>query len=209
MDVSFLSESARVDLNQAPEGILEGLFVAVGVSPDDAARFAARVVGWRKKAALAGQNDEVALYKEAGLDYGPRQGPFQNVLELPLVLGLPPYIVERIAPLVTVYSGHPEIDIRVAPPEVLSALPSVTPDLVRQVLEKRMHNRKDGEALLQLLGTSRILANATPIPTARIEVRVRLDTGRTASGEVVILVSPDENEPYRVLSWRDDSDGPL
>jgi general secretion pathway protein K len=79
-----------------------------------------------------GQNGEVGAYNEAGFDYAPRQGPFQNVLELPLVLGLPQYIVERILPLVTVYSGHPEIDIRVAPPEVLSALLNVTPDRLKR-----------------------------------------------------------------------------
>jgi hypothetical protein len=51
------------------------------------------------------------------------------------------------------------------------------------------------------------LANATPNPAARIEVRIRLDNGRAARAEVVILVSQDDDEPFRVLSWRDDSDG--
>ena len=144
IDVSFVSESARVDLNAAPKNMLEGLFAAVGVSPAQAASFADRVIGWRKKADPTGQNGEVEAYKEAGLDYAPRQAPFQNVLELPLVLGLPPYIVERVLPLVTVYSGHPEIDLRVAPPEVLAALPNVTKDQVQKVLAARM--RSEGDA---------------------------------------------------------------
>lgn len=89
IDVAFISESARIDLNAAPKDMLDGLFVAVGVKPAQAVSFADRIIGWRKKADPAGQNGEVEAYRQAGLDYSPRQAPFQNVLELPLVLGLP------------------------------------------------------------------------------------------------------------------------
>lgn len=144
------------------------------------------------------------------MDYAPRQAPFQNVLELPLVLGLPPYIVERVLPLVTVYSGHPEIDLRVAPPEVLAALPNVTKDQVQKVLAARMRSEGDGgEALLKLLGSAGALASNRPQQAARVHVQIRLDNGRTARAEVVILVLQNEDEPFRVLSWRDDSDGSL
>jgi len=209
IDVAFISESARLDLNAAPKDMLEGLFVAVGVKPAQGASFADRIIGWRKKADPAGQNGEVEAYKQAGLDYPPRQAPFQNVLELPLVLGLPPYIVERILPLVTVYNGHPEIDIRVAPPEVLSALPNATPDRLQKVLAGRLRRPIDGEALLRLLGPAPARANAAPNPAVRVDVRIRLDNGRNARAEVVIFVSQTEEEPFRVLSWRDDSDGPF
>jgi general secretion pathway protein K len=207
IDASFVSEGARVDLNAAPKNLLEGLFAAVGADPSQAANFADRVIGWRKKADPTGQNDEVEAYKAAGLDYAPRQTPFQNVLELPLVLGLPPHIVERVLPLVTVYSGHPEIDIRVAPPEVLAALPNVTTDQLQKVLGARMQSPEDGEALLKLLGSAHALASDKPNPTARVRMQIRLDNGRAARAEVVILVMQNEDEPFRVLSWRDDSDG--
>ena len=207
IDASFVSEGARVDLNAAPKNLLEGLFAAVGADPSQAASFADRVIGWRKKADPTSQNDEVEAYKAAGLDYAPRQTPFQNVLELPLVLGLPPHIVERVLPLVTVYSGHPEIDIRVAPPEVLAALPNVTTDQLQKVLGARMQSPEDGEALLKLLGSAHALASDKPNPTARVRMQIRLDNGRAAGAEVVILVMQNEDEPFRVLSWRDDSDG--
>ena len=189
--------------------MLEGLFAAVGVNPAQAASFADRIIGWRKKANPAGRNGEIEAYKQAGLDYPPRQAPFQNALELPLVLGLPPYIVERILPLVTVYNGHPEIDVRVAPPQVLSALPNVTPDQLQKVLAGRLQRPIDGEALLKLLGPARELARDTPNPAIRVDARIRLDDGRTARAEVVIFVSQTDEEPFRVLSWRDDSDGPF
>ena len=154
--VTFTSESARVDLNAAPKALLAGVFTAVGVSSADAANFAERIVGWRKTADPGGQNAEAEAYKEAGYEYAPRQGPFQNTLELRLVLSIPPYIVERVLPLVTVYSGVAQIDVRVAPPEVLTALPNITPDQLQRALAQRKRNPTDGQAetMLSLLGSA-------------------------------------------------------
>ncbi len=210
VNVSFISESARIDLNAAPKPLLAGLFAAVGATPDQAATFADRIVGWRKKADPAGDaGGEVEAYKEAGLNYPPRQGPFQNVLELPLVLGIPPYIVQRVLPLVTVYSGVGQIDVRVAPPEVLSALPDMTAERLQDFLAQRAHNPGDGQGLLKLLGSAAASANASQNPAARIQVQIQLDDGRSARAEAVILVIRDETEPFRILSWRDDTDGAM
>lgn len=210
INVSFISESARIDLNAAPKPLLAGLFAAVGATPDQAATFADRIVGWRKKADPAGDaGGEVEAYKEAGLNYPPRQGPFQNVLELPLVLEIPPYIVQRVLPLVTVYSGVGQIDVRVAPPEVLSALPDMTAERLQDFLAQRAHNPGDGQGLLKLLGSAAASANASQNPAARIQVQIQLDDGRSARAEAVILVIRDETEPFRILSWRDDTDGAM
>jgi general secretion pathway protein K len=210
INVSFVSESARIDLNVAPEGLLEGLFAAVGATRPQAASFADHVIGWRKKADPTGQTGrEVEGYKEAGLNYAPRQGPFQNVLELPLVLGIPPYIVARVLPLVTVYSGNGQIDARVASPEVLSALPGMAPEQLQKFLTQRAQSQGDSQALLRLLGSAAMWANAGQNPAVRVQLQIRLDNGRIARAEVVIMVFRGETEPFRVLSWRDDSDGSL
>ncbi len=208
VSVSFVSESARVDLNAAPKELLAGLFAAVGATRPQAASFADRIDGWRKKADPAGQpGGEAEAYKGAGFNYAPRQGPFQNVLELPLVLGIPPYIVERVLPLVTIYSGIGQIDVRIAPPEVLSALPDMTPERLQNVLAQRARNPQDSQTLLKILGAAAASANVSQNPAARVQVQIRLGDGRTARAEVVILVFRDDTEPFRVLSWRDDSDG--
>jgi general secretion pathway protein K len=70
-----------------------------------------------------------------------------------------------------------------------------------------MQSPEDGEALLKLLGSAHALATDKPNPTARVRMQIRLDNGRAARAEVVILVMQNEDEPFRVLSWRDDSDG--
>src|SRR5215211_4620716 len=116
--VEFRSEAARIDLNTAPKELLAGLFVALGVRSDAAEVYADRIVGWRT-AAPEGQDPEASAYLTAGLRYPPRGAPFPHVGELWLVLGLPPALVERVLPFVTVYSGLQQINVADAAPEVL------------------------------------------------------------------------------------------
>jgi len=207
--VSFIAEGARIDLNAAPKKLLVGLFEAIGAKPDDADTFADRVVGWRKKADGEGQDAEADIYKSEGYSYAPREAPFQNTLELSLVAGIPKHIVERILPLVTVYSGQAQIDVRVASPEVLAALPEMTPDVLRQVLAQRAQGTPDGQSLLKLLGPASSNASVTPSKATRVLINVRLGNGRDVFAEVVIVTLQNDDEPFRVLSWRDDIDGPL
>jgi general secretion pathway protein K len=207
--VSFIAEGARIDLNAAPKELLVALFEAIGAKSDDAATFADRIVGWRKKADKEGQDTEADVYKSAGYSYAPREAPFQSTLELSLVAGIPKYIVERILPLVTVYSGQAQIDVRVASPEVLAALPGMTPDALRQVLAQRAQGTPDGQSLLKLLGPASSNASVTPSKATRVLINVRLGNGRDVFAEVVIVTLQDGDEPFRVLSWRDDIDGPL
>ena len=111
--VDFLSEAARIDLNTAPPPLLAGLFRVLGAPPDAANDYAERIIGWRTPAASAnpdadqGNDKETTAYRNAGLTYNPRLAPFTNVQELWLVLGLPPALVERAMPFVTVFSGMP------------------------------------------------------------------------------------------------------
>ena len=82
-----------------------------------------RIVGWRTRPTPGGANDEEALYGAAGLNYSPRQSLFTHVNELALVVGLPPALVERALPFVTVFNGSSDVDAAIAAPEVIAALP--------------------------------------------------------------------------------------
>ncbi len=103
--VSFASEAARVDLNFASKDMLANLFAVLGADQQAAKEYADRIVGWRTRPTANAANDEEALYGAAGLAYSPRQSLFTHVNELSLVLGLPPVLVDRVLPFVTVFSG--------------------------------------------------------------------------------------------------------
>jgi general secretion pathway protein K len=210
--VEFRSEAARIDLNAAPKELLAGLFAGLGARSDAAEFYADRIVGWRQPGDV--DNPEAGAYRTAGLSYGPRQGPFSDVGELWLVLGLPPALVERALPFLTVFSGRADIDALIAAPEVVAALPGMTPDRLYAILGQRdglLGLRAPGSANAQIV--QGLLGGAQGAGTqgskaTRVTVGIAFDNGRRVGTEAVIMPLDDADEPYRVLSWRDDFDGP-
>ena len=213
--VNFISEAARIDLNTAPKPLLAGLFRVLGAADDAADVYADRIVGWRTPATSVSQNldldsgvnKELTAYRNGGVKYDPRQAPFMNVQELWLVLGLPPALVERALRFVTIYSGSATVDVMDAAPDVIAALPGMTPDRLDAVLKQRAATPNDSRPVLQLLGSAQSNATATGSSATRITVRVALANGRRVNAEAVILLLDDAPDPYRVLSWTDDFDG--
>jgi general secretion pathway protein K len=201
----FISEGARIDINAAKKDLLLGLFMTIGASQEDATFYAERVIGWRSKTKAGGRNEELEEYQRAGLPYGPRQAPFQNVGELRLVHGLPQALVDRMLPYVTVFNGKPGIDVMVAPPDVLAALPDMSQGRIADILDIR--KRGDPRAVLDLLGPARDEVSVDSRNAFRVNVVAALDEGRRISAEIVILLLEDGPEPYRILSWTDDFDG--
>ena len=154
----------------------------------------------------AEQEEEASAYRVAGLPYKPRRAPFQSVSELWLLLGLPPQLVEHVLPFVTVFSGRPDIDAAVAAPTVVAAQPGMTPEKLQGVLDARAATAA---------GNGRRLGGApAPAPQAegggsvRVKLRIGFDNGRQIRAEAVILIIEGDEEPYRILSWQDDFDGP-
>ena len=201
--VSFISEAARIDLNAAPKELLAGLLLVLGASAEDAGQYADRIIGWRTKATPEAAGKEDALYLAAGRTYTPRQAPFAHVNELALVLGLPPVLVERALPFVTVFSGASGVDVLNAPPEVVAALPGMTPLMLKQFLNDRGSLPNDPAAIATALGVAKASVTAEKNQAYRLNIHARFPNGREAASEVVILVRGEE-DPYRVLSWQSD-----
>ena len=196
--VEFCSEAARIDLNEAPKELLSGLFVALGADQDAAAQYANRIIGWRTKPKAGAQDAEAMLYQTAGLPYLPRGASFDHVGELSLVLGLPPELVERALPHVTVFSGQERVNIRDAAPEVLAAVPGLRPD-------GPAGGGRAASSAARLAAQQFDAAEGTA--ATRVTARISFDNGRRIASEAVILLG-DDSEPFRVLSWQADIDVP-
>ncbi|WP_349631172.1 general secretion pathway protein GspK [Bradyrhizobium jicamae] len=203
--VTFRSEAARIDLNLAPKGLLSGLMIGLGVNPSDAAVYADRILAWRAPTELGASDPETSFYKTSGLAYAPRHAPFPTTEELWLVYGIPPAVVERMLPFVTVFSNLASINVRDAAPQVLAALPNITPESLQAVLTQRADPALDPRTLIGITGgEGATLAGARAY---RVTVEAELPDGRRSGSEVVILLLESGDEPYRVLSWRNSSDG--
>ena len=195
--VTFTSEAARIDLNFAPKEVLTGLFAGLGASRADATQDADRIVGWRTRPVPGATNAEEALYASAG--YTPRQSLFTHVNELALVTGLPPALVDRALPFVTVFNGSPDVDAAIAAPEVIDALPGKAdkPGVASGGQSTLSNATADAHAPAQNDPTT------TKSTCYRIEAAIRFNNGRRTVSEVVVALG-DKVEPYRVLSWQDD-----
>jgi general secretion pathway protein K len=196
IQVNFTSEAARIDLNYAPKEMLANLFAVLGAGKDAAADDADRIIGWRTRPAPGSANDEEALYGAVG--YAPRQALFIHANELALVLRLPPVLVDRALPFVTVFNGSAGIDRAIAAPEVVAAL-----------LDKASDGAGRSSAEPPADGSAAPATNAPAAksPCYRIEIAVNFRDGRRVASEVVIALG-DKVEPYRVLSWQDDLEPP-
>jgi general secretion pathway protein K len=206
ISVTFRSEAARIDLNLAPKDLLTGLIVGLGGDPADADSYADHILAWRTPTKSGDDDPENAFYRVSGASYMPRHAPFPEVEELWLVRGIPPQVVERMLPFVTVFSNLPSVNILDAAPQVLAALPGMTPENLQEVLAQRGDLRLDPRSLLAMVGNSSA-ATLGGSNAYRVTIGTEFNNGRRSGGEVVILLFEDGDEPYRVLSWRNASDG--
>jgi general secretion pathway protein K len=169
--------------------MLASLFEVLGGEQKAAGELADRVVGWREQSKSNTTNDEGALYLAAGLNYSPRQAPFAHVNELSLVLGASPTLVERVLPYVTVFSGSADVDVLIAPPEVIAALPGMTPEVLNDFLKQRPSLPRDQKAIEAALGPAKDAAKLADTKAFRVLTALRFENGRRTSSEAVISVN--------------------
>lgn len=150
-------EAGKIDLNQADQGLLSGLFGAVGVAQAQAAQLAAAIVDWRDGDVLTqpAGGAEDRDYAAAGLEYGAKDAPFDTVAELQQVLGMTPDLFRLVEP-------HLSVHARLAQPRA---------ELADEVVRRAMG------APAQVPGAA---AAITPSGTYRIHSRARLANGREA-----------------------------
>ncbi|MES5482976.1 type II secretion system protein GspK [Bradyrhizobium sp. INPA03-11B] len=214
VNVGFTSEAGRVDLNYASKEMLIGLFVVLGASKDAASEYADRIVGWRTRPAPGSENVEAARYNALG--YSPRQALFTHVNELALVAGIPEAFVDRVLPFVTVFNGSPDVDPKIAAPEVVLAIDKVSGKaqdgfgasaLGSNVLGSNAPGSNaaapNGLAAAAQAPNPQSAASTAQSPCYRIAISIRFRNGHRTTSEAVIALG-DKVEPYRVLSWQND-----
>jgi general secretion pathway protein K len=200
VSVGFRSEDARVDLNAAPKALLASFIKGLGAAPSDADSYADHIIAWRSPLKTGASDPENAFYATVGASYLPRHAAFPGTEELWLVQGIPSPLIDGMLPFVTVFSNLESINVMDAAPEVLAALPGLTPDRLQAVLNQRDSPDVDPNTIAQLAGVMGAAPRASP--AYRLDVVVEASGGRRDGAEVVILLLDNGDEPYRVLSWR-------
>ena len=102
--IDIADEAGKIDLNTAPEPLLQALLTIAGTDQAAAGAIAARIIAWRFPTGPGPAAVAVAApYRAAGLDYGPPGAQFQSLDELDLVLGMTPGLLASLDPHLTLY----------------------------------------------------------------------------------------------------------
>jgi general secretion pathway protein K len=199
--VAIQDELGRIDLNRADGALLTGLFQSVGLDSFSASRLVDKILDWRDSNGLNHLNGAAAPdYRAAGFAYGPRNGPFQSIDELKLVMDMTPELFRRVEPALTVYSGRQFIDPQFAPREALLALPTMNPDAAASAIAARA-NQAAGSSYP---GTRPgIIDPIVPLQGRAFTIRADIErsTG-TLSREVAVRITDNPFQPYWVMSWK-------
>lgn len=196
IEVSAVDEGGKVDLNTATPQVLQGLFQAAGMDPQQARALSGRMVEWRSAPGPANQlSEQRAAYAAAGRDYGPRNGPFASIEELQMVLGMTPAIYRKVAPVTTIWSGTTSPDPNTAPPLALAAIPGMTVPQRSAILAARQLHANDPSLVLNNGTTHSIRSEATLADGTHAVLRATIRVQVGAFG----------TQPYTVLRWQEGS----
>jgi general secretion pathway protein K len=198
-----VDESAKIDINSAPDTLLKGLVEHVGgAEPDVSAKLVDAILDWRDPDDIKRPNGaEEADYRQAGLKQKPANAPFETVQELARVLYVTPELYARIADSITVNSRQPGISAATASRDVLLALPNATAENVDAFLQQR------ADALAAKLPVPAFAPasgfGAGAVPVWRIRAVATVPDGVTFAREAVVRPSGDGRRPLLTLSWQE------
>jgi general secretion pathway protein K len=201
--VAAVDEAARIDLNTAPEQLLNGLLQGVGgLDAASAQALAEKIEDWRDVDDLVRPNGaEANEYAAAGKTYGPANGPFNTVGELQRVLTMTPGLAARLAETLTVYSHQGGINLVTASRDVLLAIPGTTPEQIDAFIAQRtdaVANKLPIPLLPQAQGLS---SGAAPV--WRIRAEAALPDGVTFVRDAVLRPSSEPLRPVIALLWQE------
>jgi general secretion pathway protein K len=201
--IAIQDEAGRVDLNTAQKPVIEGLLRGVGVDDQARAAIPDAIIDWRDPdnlRQLQGAEDED--YQAAGRSYGAKDGLFNCVEELQQVLGMTPALYRKLAPLLTVHSHRPNVDINLAPPALVQVLEAseaaqagVEPTNLGAPASNRDPSRSD---FSPPRGGLRSSGGSTFTLRAYAKVYDTL-----AEIAATIKLGGDRDQPYSVIAWNE------
>ena len=190
LQVSWASESGRVDVNVAAPELLASLFQRFGASSTEAETYAGLIVRRRQTPESTSPGPQA----QGGT-------PIRHIRELSAI-GIPETLVERVMHTITIYSGTARIDPRIAPVDVIASLPGVSEARMRGLFELRAARSSNAVAWMEEAGEATRYLQFAPPRAMRLRIAGHIAGDMRRLAEVVIVLFSDDREPYRVLDWQ-------
>lgn len=144
--------SARLDLNEASEEVLINLF-AQFTGGREARLAVLSMLDWSDAGDSRGlRGAEAGAYERAGSRFRPTNRPIRRIEELGRMIHVGDSLLWRVAPYVTVQGGR-TININAAPETVLAAIPGLTKEGARALIDRR----RAGEVFTSVNSLSELL----------------------------------------------------
>ncbi|HUK61563.1 MAG TPA: hypothetical protein VLV50_20185 [Stellaceae bacterium] len=193
--VAISDESGKIDLNDAPLGLIAGLLEAAGENEEVAQLLACRILARRGTPAPSCPEPPDATPELAALFAAPEQ-----VAELP---GFGDALYRRIACCITVLSGASAIDPAVAPRLALLALPGATATLVDGWLAARasLMAMAPGASGFETLPGAAFLA-VSPLRDFTVSAVATTPEGASARAELAVRLTGQSRHPYDIVAFR-------
>jgi general secretion pathway protein K len=129
LTVAIRDEAGKIDLNTADDELLRALLTGVGVTQSAATAIIAAITDYRDADSdITPNGAEAPQYAAAARLSGPKNAPFDAVVEVGAVLGVTDDVFARISPHLTVHSGQNGIDPSQATAQLLEILARAGPD---------------------------------------------------------------------------------
>jgi len=161
----ILDETGKISLNWMTDNsgiILKNLLVRQGVTSEEADIIVDSILDWKDRDnlhRLSGAEDE--HYMSLPNPYKARNGYFETLDELILVRGMTPQILygdsksRGIIHLLSLVNNSTQINMNAAPAEVLAALPGVSEEMVKRLMETRtIAEFRGAEDVADIIGDS-------------------------------------------------------
>jgi len=190
-------EGGRIDIGKAPVAVLAAMLQSVGAPPAAANDVARRIVDLRGQVKPADGGTKAAT-----------EQPLTDVRQLGQIAGMRPQWLAAITPLTTVY-GSETVNPLTAPRAVIAALPGIDRARVEDFLASRRSFPADADRLARLLAPAQQYLAAKPQRVAAVDLTARLADGYLAGARALIVVLPQDREPYRVLVFTPTASGLL
>jgi general secretion pathway protein K len=183
--IAIRDATGLVDLNGANAELLDAALKACGVRETDRVELVDAILDWRDKDDLRHLNGiEDDDYVAAGVAWTSRDGAFEAIDELRYLPGMSQALYDRLAPLVTIYSGRGALNVEYAPPALISALTG-------EEVPTAERGNDDGKASGPRNGTFHIYASASG------------SSGTVAAVEAVVQITRASKSPFTIMDWRE------
>ena len=209
--VRLLSESGKIDINKAGLPLLQALMAQAPVEEEKQAKLIGAIQDWRDQDDLLNiDGAEKKEYQDAGLKYQPRNKPFQTLEEVQMVLGMDENIYNWLEPLITVYSGQPNANLKLATAKVLNVLPGLDASLIETYVATRLDSAKNDLPTPEFpasLGNNAARGGnevLTIVSEALMpdETRALVVATVVKSSQQSVDLDDGQSAPFKVLKWQ-------